>query len=99
MILEFFIIKLMIAKLNELKVHTRIFLDDEESNYFVVLKTLESVLAKKAECDKMKKEVEIGLIDIGSLLPVDHQLRPLIHKPTRFKELTKNELRVYLDDP
>ena len=71
-ILEFFIIKLTIAKLNELKVHTRVFLDDQEENYFVVLKTLEQTLASKAECEKMKKEVEIGLIDIGSLLPVDH---------------------------
>ena len=77
--------------LNISGIWTRAFLDDDENEIFVVFKATESTLAQESCSGGFFKEVELGHIDLLSLMPVDEQQRPSVNKSLMFVELSKEE--------
>jgi hypothetical protein len=82
--------KFTIRRINQMDIHTRVFLTDERDYYFVILKPVLRLIADEADYQKLPKQIEIGNCDLFSLLPVDSRRRIMLFKPKWFKELTKS---------
>jgi hypothetical protein len=75
--------RFMMMKYNQVGIFTREFLSQKKDKVFVLLKATRAALDFAASSRVYFKEMEIGMVDLFSLEPVDSSLRPLSGKRYR----------------
>ena len=78
--------KIIIKKLNHMKIATRSFNSSDFKKIFLILKIQKTNLSQRAEIEKFPKEFELGLIDLVSFDPIDTFNRPYRMKKINFSE-------------
>ena len=83
--------KIIINKLNQLKISTRCFNSSDFEHIYIVLKIQPSILGQRAERDEYQKAFELGILDLISYDPIDSLNRPFRLKTPEFKEYVKEK--------
>lgn len=63
-------------KFRELGLYTRCFLSSDARRVLMVVKGLKETIEARAERDRFPKQLELGVVDLGSFEPLDHLNRP-----------------------
>lgn len=77
---NFAVRKAMIVKFNSVQVYAREFLSHDREKIFLVIKSSNRSLENVSNLMPTYKEMEIGMVDLNSLRPVDSKMRPYIMK-------------------
>lgn len=83
---NFLLRKVMLLKMNKMKILTRQFNSEDFSSIYISIKIQSSVLHKIAEDEEYMKPLEVGILDLISFDSLDSFNRPFRMKKVNFQE-------------